>query len=100
MSAIWVGLFSGIFFGFIIQRIGATNPHRMARAHLMIDPDIPMFMLLTVVFSSLGLWGLQAYDVGNESVLPTSVIATGLAAGRCLCTARRPSRYARLRPSA
>jgi len=80
MSAIWVGLFSGIFFGFIIQRIGATNPHRMARAHLMIDPDIPMFMLLAVVFSALGLWGLQAYDVGNESVLPTSVIATGLAA--------------------
>ena len=80
MSAIWVGLFSGIFFGFIIQRIGATNPHRMARAHLMIDPDIPMFMLLAVVFSTLGLWGLQAYGVGNESVLPTSIVATGLAA--------------------
>jgi hypothetical protein len=39
-----------------------------------------MFMLLTVVFSALGLWGLQAYGVGHEVVLPTSLVATGLAA--------------------
>jgi hypothetical protein len=80
MSEIWVGLFSGIVFGFIITRIGATNPHRMARAHLMIDPDIPMFMLLAVVFSAWGLWGLVSYGVGTESVLPTSLVATGVAA--------------------
>jgi uncharacterized protein len=50
MTEIWLGLFSGIAFGFIIQRIGATNADRMARAHLMIEPEIPQFMLLVVAF--------------------------------------------------
>jgi len=26
---------------FVIQRIGATDAHRMARSHLMLDADIP-----------------------------------------------------------
>lgn len=80
MTPILIGLCSGIAFGFIIQRIGATDPHRMARAHLMIDPDIPMFMLLAVVFSAWGLWGLVAAGAATEMVLPTSLVATGLAA--------------------
>jgi len=80
MTEIWVGLFSGIVFGFIIQRIGATDPHRMARAHLMLNPDIPMFMLLTVLFSAWGLWGLVSYGAGKEVILPTSLVATGGAA--------------------
>jgi len=28
MTNIWLGLFSGIAFGFVIQRIGATDAHR------------------------------------------------------------------------
>lgn len=80
MTEVWIGLFSGVAFGFIIQRVGATNPHRMARAHLMLDPDIPAFMLLAVVFAAWGLWGLSASGAAREVILPTSLIATSLAA--------------------
>lgn len=75
-----LGLFSGIAFGFVIQRIGATDPNRMTRAHLMLDADIPRFMLAAVALSALGLFGLQAVGVGRTTVLPTSLVATGLAA--------------------
>ena len=80
MTNIWLGLFSGIAFGFVIQRIGATDSHRMARSHLMLDADIPRFMLLTVALSAVGLFGLQAVGVGRIMPLPTSIVATGLAA--------------------
>jgi len=80
MTTIWLGLFSGIAFGFVIHRIGATDAHRMARSHLMLDADIPRFMLLTVALSAVGLFGLQAVGVGRILPLPTSIVATGLAA--------------------
>ncbi len=80
MTNVLLGLFSGIFFGFIIQRIGATNAHEMARGHLMIDARIPRFMLLVVAVSAVGLFGLQAAGVGRTVILPTSLVATGLAA--------------------
>ena len=75
-----LGLFSGIVFGFVIQRVGATDPDRMTRAHLMLDADIPRFMLAAVALSALGVFGLQAAGVGRTMVLPTSLVATGLAA--------------------
>ncbi len=75
-----LGLLSGIAFGFVIQRVGATDPDRMTRAHLMLDADIPRFMLAAVALSALGLFGLQAVGVGRTTVLPTSLVATGLAA--------------------
>jgi uncharacterized membrane protein YedE/YeeE len=80
MTTIWLGLFSGIAFGFVIQRIGATDAHRMARSHLMLDADIPRFMVLTVALSAVGLFGLQSVGVGRTLPLPTSIVATGLAA--------------------
>jgi uncharacterized membrane protein YedE/YeeE len=80
MVKILLGLFSGIAFGFIIQRVGATDPNRMTRAHLMLDGDIPRFMLAAVALSAVGLFGLQAVGVGRTMVLPTSLVATGLAA--------------------
>lgn len=76
---IWLGLFSGIAFGFVIQRIGATNANKMARAHLMIEPDIPQFMLMAVILASVGLLGLQTVGIGRTQVLPTSLVATGAA---------------------
>jgi len=79
MNVVWLGLLSGIAFGFVIQRIGATNPDKMARAHLMIDPDIPRFMLAAVLFAAIGLLGLRAFDVGTTNPLPLSIVATGLA---------------------
>ncbi|MFP3999045.1 MAG: YeeE/YedE thiosulfate transporter family protein [Desulfobacterales bacterium] len=79
MSAqIWLGLISGIAFGFVIQRIGATNANKMARAHLMIEGDIPRFMLLAVLISAVGLVGLQASDVGRLLIIPTSLVALGI----------------------
>jgi uncharacterized membrane protein YedE/YeeE len=80
MKEVWLGLISGIAFGFVIQRIGATDAHRMARAHLMLDADIPRFMVFAVALSALGLFGLQAVGVGRILPLPTSIVATGLAA--------------------
>lgn len=80
MIEIGLGLFSGIAFGFVIQRVGATNPGRMARAHLMIDPAIPQFMLMAVAVAAVGLFGLQAAGVGRTMILPTSLVATGVAA--------------------
>mgnify|MGYP001820030891 FL=1 len=80
MTQILLGLFSGIAFGFVIQRVGASDPHRMTRAHLMLDGDIPRFMLAAVALSAVGLFGLQAVGVGRTMVLPTSLVATGLAA--------------------
>lgn len=61
---IWLGLLSGTAFGFVIQRIGATDPDKMTRAHLMMEPDIPKFMLMVVVLSAFGLTGLLAVDTG------------------------------------
>jgi uncharacterized membrane protein YedE/YeeE len=78
-AEIWLGLFSGIAFGFVIQRVGATNPDKMARAHLMMEGDIPKFMLMAVILSALGLLGLEAAGAANTRVLPTSLVATGVA---------------------
>lgn len=80
MTMIWLGLFSGIAFGFVVQRVGATDAHKMARSHLMLDADIPRFMLLSVALSAVGLFGLQSVGVGRVLPLPTSLVATGLAA--------------------
>lgn len=80
MTDIWLGLFSGVVFGFIIQRVGATNPDKMARAHLMVEPEIPRFMVLAVALSALGLLGLQAVGEPRTVILPTSILATGVAA--------------------
>lgn len=79
MTDVWLGLISGVFFGFVIQRVGATNPDKMALGHLMVEPHIPAFMLLAVAFSALGLFGLQAAGVGRTSILPLSLGATTLA---------------------
>ncbi|ABW68606.1 YeeE/YedE thiosulfate transporter family protein [Desulfosudis oleivorans] len=78
-TEIWLGLLSGIAFGFVIQRIGATNADKMARAHLMMEGDIPRFMLTAVLLSSVGLLGLQAAGVGRTLIIPTSLVATGVA---------------------
>lgn len=80
MTEILLGLVSGILFGFVIQRVGATNPDKMARAHLMVEPDIPRFMLFAVALSSVGLLGLTMAGVGRTVIHPTSIVATGLAA--------------------
>ncbi|MEJ5365031.1 MAG: DUF6691 family protein [Desulfosoma sp.] len=80
MTQVLLGLFSGLAFGFVIQRMGATDPDKMARAHLMMEPQIPQFMMLAVAFSALGLAGLQAVGVGRTVILPTSLVATGTAA--------------------
>lgn len=78
-AQIWLGVFSGIAFGFVIQRVGATNADKMARAHLMMEGDIPKFMLMAVILSAIGLLGLEAAGVANTRVLPTSLVATGVA---------------------
>jgi uncharacterized membrane protein YedE/YeeE len=78
-SEIWLGLLSGIAFGFVIQRAGATNANKMARAHLMINADIPRFMLMAVALSAIGLLGFQVSGVGRTLVIPTSLVATGIA---------------------
>ncbi|MGM0416870.1 MAG: DUF6691 family protein [Thermodesulfobacteriota bacterium] len=78
MADIWIGLFSGIAFGFVIQRVGATNPQKMFLAHLMRERYIPQFMLLVVVFAAIGLFALEASGGGTTRPLPTSIVATGL----------------------
>jgi len=78
-SQIWLGLLSGIAFGFVIQRVGATNPDKMARAHLMIEGGIPRFMLLAVLLSAIGLLGLDVSGVGRTLIIPASLVATGIA---------------------
>ncbi|MBS0014180.1 MAG: YeeE/YedE family protein [Desulfobacterales bacterium] len=78
-SQIWLGLVSGIAFGFVIQRVGATSPDKMARAHLMIEGAIPRFMLLAVLLSAIGLLGLLASGAGRTLIIPTSLVATGIA---------------------
>ncbi len=80
MTDVWIGLFSGIAFGFVIQRVGATNPQKMLLAHLMKERYIPQFMLLVVIFSALGLFALEASGAGTTRILPTSLVATGLGA--------------------
>jgi uncharacterized membrane protein YedE/YeeE len=80
VTQVLLGLFSGIAFGFVIQRVGATSADRMARSHLMLDGDIPRFMLTAVAIAAVGLFGLQSVGVGRTLILPTSLVATGLAA--------------------
>lgn len=79
-TQILLGLFSGIAFGFVIQRVGATNANKMAKAHLMLEGDIPRFMLMAVILSAVGLFGLKAAGIDNTSILPTPLVATGIAA--------------------
>ena len=78
-AEVWLGLLSGAAFGFVIQRVGATNANKMARAHLMIDADIPRFMLLAVAISAVGLLGFQLSGVGRTLIIPTSLVATSIA---------------------
>lgn len=70
MTEVLLGILSGAAFGFVIQRVGATDPEEMALGHLMQDPRIPQFMLLAVLFSSIGLFSLQASGGGNTLILP------------------------------
>lgn len=70
MTQVLLGILSGAVFGFLIQRVGATDPEEMARGHLMESPRIPQFMLLAVVFSAIGLFALQAVEVGRTLILP------------------------------
>ena len=79
MIQVLLGLFSGIAFGFVIQRVGATDANKMARSHLRKEPFIPQFMVLAVALSAVGLFGLEAAGLGRTLVLPTSLLATGLA---------------------
>lgn len=79
MGEIILGIASGIAFGFVVQRVGATNADRMTKAHLMIDPDIPRFMLAAIALSALGLVGLQSSSVGRTLILPASLVATAVA---------------------
>ena len=69
MTMVLLGLLSGIAFGFVIQRAGATNADEMARAHLMLNGRIPQFMVAAVAVSALGLLGLTAAGVGRMLVL-------------------------------
>lgn len=80
MEKVLLGLIAGIAFGFVIQRVGATNSDKMAKAHLMIEPQIPQFMLLAVIFAAIGVFGLKLAGIGRFLPLPTSIVATGLAA--------------------
>lgn len=80
MSEVLLGLFSGIAFGFVVQRSGATSADEMARAHLMLDGRIPRFMVAAVALAALGFLGLQSVGLGRTLVLPTSLVATGLGA--------------------
>ena len=78
MVDITLGIFSGLTFGFIIQRAGATNPDKIISGHLMKDPAIMQFMILAVAFGAVGLAGLQAVGVGRTMILPLSLVATTL----------------------
>lgn len=80
MSQVWLGLLSGIAFGFVIQRAGATDANEMAKAHLMLDGRLPRFMVFAVALAATGLFGLQSTGLGHTLVLPTSIVATGLGA--------------------
>ena len=80
MTGVVLGLIAGIAFGYVITRVGATNPEKMARAHLMMEPAIPQFMLTAVAAAAIGLTGLVAVGRADLSPLPTSLVATGLAA--------------------
>ncbi|MDF1555188.1 MAG: YeeE/YedE thiosulfate transporter family protein [Deferrisomatales bacterium] len=80
MTQVWLGLLSGIAFGFVIQRAGATDANEMARAHLLLDGRVPRFMVAAVALGALGLLGLQSVGLGHTLVLPTSLVATGLGA--------------------
>ena len=80
MDKVLLGLIAGIAFGFVIQRVGATNSDKMAKAHLMIESQIPQFMLLAVIFAAIGVFGLKLAGIGRFMPLPTSIVATGLAA--------------------
>ena len=80
MTQVWLGLLSGLAFGFVIQRAGATDPDQMARAHLLLDGRLPRFMVLAVALASVGLLGLQAAGLGRTMVLPVSLVATGFGA--------------------
>lgn len=70
MTEVLLGILSGTIFGFVIQRVGATDPEEMALGHLMEDPRIPRFMLLAVVFAAIGLFCMQAVGVGHTLILP------------------------------
>ncbi|PLX42789.1 MAG: hypothetical protein C0608_01620 [Deltaproteobacteria bacterium] len=80
MDNLWLGLISGVLFGFVIQRGGATDADEMVKAHLMADGRVPKFMVAAVALSALGLFGLQSVGVGRVMVLPVSIVATGLGA--------------------
>ncbi|PLX46523.1 MAG: hypothetical protein C0609_00355 [Deltaproteobacteria bacterium] len=80
MDNLWLGLISGVLFGFVIQRGGATDADEMVKAHLMADGRVPKFMVAAVALSALGLYGLQSVGVGRVMVLPVSIVATGLGA--------------------
>lgn len=73
MTEVWLGILSGAAFGFIIQRVGATDPEEMALGHLMQDSRIPRFMLLAVTFAAVGLFFLQTAGVGRTVILPLTI---------------------------
>lgn len=97
MTQIWIGLISGIAFGFVIQRVGATNPQKMFLAHLMRERYIPQFMLLVVIFAAIGLFALEASGGGLPDLchlvswLQAWEVSSLVSAGVFRATARAPA---------
>lgn len=79
---IW-GLLAGIAFGYILQRVGATEYDNILKMLRLQDLRIAQFMFFSIAVSLLGIFTLHAFGIGIITVLEfhPGVIIGGLIFG-------------------
>ncbi|MDW7651642.1 MAG: YeeE/YedE thiosulfate transporter family protein [Bacillota bacterium] len=79
---IW-GLLAGIFFGYILQRVGALEYDNILKMLRLLDLRIMQFMFFAVAVSLTGIFTLHAFGVGTITNLPfhPGVVTGGLVFG-------------------
>lgn len=74
MNPLVLGLFTGVAFGLIVQRVGASDHDMILKTLRLEDLTILKFMALSIALAMVGIYGLLSLDVGKLVVKPTYVL--------------------------
>lgn len=67
-------LLLGVCFGFLLERGGLGNPHKLTGIFYLRDFAVPRVMFTAIVVASVGLYllsDLELLDIGQVSIVPT-----------------------------
>jgi uncharacterized protein len=80
---LFLGLLVGIVFGFVLQRVGALDYDEILKTLRLLDLKIAKFMFFSIAVGALGIYTLNAFNIGVIENLPyyPGVLVGGLIFG-------------------